>query len=197
MQRVSLQTPIVLGLDPGFANLGWALATWEDEKLRVLNLGAIHTKKANKKQHILECEDNFARAQELAQEIRRFFDNYRVVAVCAEAMSFPRQASVAAKMAMAWGVIADICHTTGTPMVQPTPQRVKKALCGRNSASKEEVQAAVIERFPWHRRVGGKTLAEIIEELSEKDREHAVDAVATIAASEDSEVLKLARRMAA
>jgi len=185
---------IILGLDPGFSSLGYAMTTWEDDRLRPLKIGVIHTKKANKKTHVLACEDNFERSRELAVALRRLISGQRIIAVCAEAMSFPRQASVAAKVAMCWGVLADITVTESLALVQPTPQRVKKALCGKITASKEEVQDAVVA-YGWTPEDRAALIAQIAA-LNKGDREHAVDALAVIITSADGEVLRLARKLA-
>jgi crossover junction endodeoxyribonuclease RuvC len=182
------RTPIILGLDPGFASVGYALMQWQQGKLAVLDVGVIHTKKDNKKNSVLACEDNLERAREISVALRKFFFKHRIAAVCAEAMSFPRQASVAAKMAMCWGVIADISVTEQVAIQQPTPQRVKKALCGSIKATKEDVEKAVCAR------VGGDLEARI-KALNKGDREHASDAVAVIVACSEGEVLRLLRSL--
>lgn len=178
---------VIVGLDPGFANLGWSVMTWRGEKLEVVDFGCWHTVKATKKAHVLATEDNLQRCQELAGKLRQFWSDYKVAAVCSEAMSFPRSASVAAKMALVWGVIADITYSTNTPIVSPTPQRIKKALCGAGNTGKADVQEAVCKLYPESRAR--------IEAMLVKDREHAVDSLAAIIASKDSEVLKLSRRL--
>jgi Holliday junction resolvasome RuvABC endonuclease subunit len=178
-------TQVILGLDPGFASLGYVIARVSD--LHVLSMGVIHTKKSIAKAHVLACEDNFERCRELACLLRNLVSSYSVSVICAEAMSFPRQASVAAKMAMVWGVIADLSFTETIPLVQPTPQRTKKALCGHIKASKEEVQAALVKRF-------GAVVGDRLAAMRKGDREHAADALACIVASEDSEVLRMARK---
>ena len=181
------KTRVVIGLDPGFANLGYSVVTWHKAMLHVIDAGVLHTKKSNKKAKVLASEDNFDRARELARELRKFYVRYDVVAICAESMSFPRQASVAAKMAMAWGVIADLCEDKGTALVQATPQRIKKALCPhlKKGASKEDVQKAACALYP--------EAAAKINLLKKGDWEHAADALAAIITCADSEVMRLVR----
>lgn len=175
----------VLGLDPGFASVGWAVFNVTSEDLHFVAGGVFHTKKNVEKRAVLACEDNFVRARELAQMLRNAIDAFEIRAVCAEAMSFPRHASNAAKMALCWGVIADVTLHLDLPVMQPTPQKIKKTLCGAISASKEEVEAVVKDRG----------VREPIS-LKKGEREHFYDACAAVLACRDSEVFRLLRKVA-
>ena len=62
-------------------------------------------------------------------------------------MSFPRNASTAGKMSICWGVLAAIAEARGLPIVQASPQALKRAVTGSSSASKDEVEFALLKRF--------------------------------------------------
>lgn len=174
----------VLSLDPGFASVGYSIVELLSQGERVVAFGVIRTQKSVKKRHVLACEDNFARAREIALRLRSLAVTHDVRAICAEAMSFPRQASVAAKMAMCWGILADLTADRNLPLVQPTPQHVKKALCGKASASKIEVEAAVRARYCGLDLTG----------IPSGQQEHVFDSLAAVVASLDSEVLRALRQ---
>lgn len=72
-------------------------------------------------------------------------------AICAESMSFPRFASAAAKMAMAWGGLVTTWYAP--PICQASPQEIKRALCGRADASKLDVEQAQVFRKQGNRDV--------------------------------------------
>ena len=192
----------VLGLDPGFANTGWAVVELHPNgEVRIKALGLIETEKAGKKQQVLASNDNFKRAREVSKHIRALLYvptesdagvPYRlyVQVICAESMSFPRNASTAAKMAMCWGVVADICEDEGLPMLMATPKEIKKAV-GSEDTSKEAVQAALRSRF-------GEDFDEalVASGLPKSKHEHPVDALASVVACLDSETLRLMWKVA-
>ena len=179
--------PTVLGLDPGFASIGYCIVELVTSREIPLKLGVIETKKNARKQKTLACEDNFMRAKQIAAEIQALIAQHRISVICAESMSFPRNASNAAKIALTWGVLAGICEARMLSMVQPTPQQIKKKLTGRHDASKLDIQEALTARYPI---VGTQLKA-----LPKTKREHAADALGAIVASLDSDIIHMARRM--
>jgi crossover junction endodeoxyribonuclease RuvC len=176
---------LVLGIDPGFASTGVALVELRPDGERVVSLQIVRTAKAAKKQQLMATEDNLDRARKIAEALGRLLEG--VDAVAAEAMSFPRSASVAAKMAMSWGVLAALSHHRRIPVVQASPQRIKKAVTGLTNAGKPEVQAALAARYP-------ETVA-MAARLPATAMEHPFDALAAVVAALDSEVFRMARRM--
>ena len=173
-------------LDPGFASLGYATLVLE-ERARVTTFGVIHTEKSAKKRQILEVDDGLRRARELAAFLRRLVASGRTVALCAESLSISVGWSngVAAKMGIIWGVIASLSEATGIPVIQGSPQDVKKAVCRVKTATKEEVQEAVVRLYP---EVEAMRLA-----LPRGQWEHSHDAVAMGHLALSSDVIKMAR----
>lgn len=142
-------------LDPGFSNLGYATIVFRDDgdhmkPFDVVRFGVFETEKSNKKQNVHATADNLRRAQEISKMLRSLItdSSIRTIGICAEAMSFPRSSSVAAKMAMTWGAMASLSEGSGIPILQASPQEVKKGVTGQKSATKEEVQAAVAALYP-------------------------------------------------
>lgn len=177
---------IVLGLDPGFAALGLAAVDLTPGAERVERAWVVRTEKAARKVEVRASDDNVRRARQLAAELERAVVEWGPVALAAEAQSWPRNAGASAKVGIAWGVVAALAERHGLPLVQASPQDVKRAVAGAKTASKGEVAAAVEARFPeveWPRQ------ASLVE--------HAADAVAVVLACLDSPVLQLARRLAA
>lgn len=175
----------VLGIDPGFAALGLARVEYRaDGCTAVDTLRTFRTAKSGKKAAVLATEDNMRRCQEIGEALATYFADEDVVAVCCESQSWPRNAGAAAKVAMAWGVLAEIARARGVPIVQASPQRIKLAACGRRSATKLEVRAAMDKRYPlhppWPRR--------------KADVEHAADALAAVWACRDAGVIVAVRR---
>jgi crossover junction endodeoxyribonuclease RuvC len=177
----------VLGLDPGLASFGWAVADLEVSGLAVVDVGVFCTVKSARKHGVLAADDGVRRARELGLRLAGLLDRHRPAVVCAEAMSHPRHASSAGKLAMAWGVVAAELERRGLPLAMESPQGIKKALTGARDASKEDVGAALLARWPG--------LAVLLAPLPKGLHEHAQDALAAIVACETAEVVRLARAM--
>lgn len=189
--------PVILGIDPGLAHLGWAAVQVKQDPTKdaavILDGGVITTEKSSALQSMLASEDAVMRMQEqyrmLQREVQLAVGYYSVGALAAESISFPRNAGSAAKIGMSWGVISSFAYLTGLPLLQASPQRVKKFVAGKRSASKEEVEEGVKNRA-----FGGSAIA---LKLDKGDQEHFWDAAAVALAVADYEVVKLLRRRAA
>jgi crossover junction endodeoxyribonuclease RuvC len=181
----------ILGIDPGLASFGYALTTITTTDISVVSMGTIRTKKDKKKANVLASEDNWRRCVEIAMQIRKLIDGLKIVALCGESMSFPRNSSAAAKVAMTWGISADITAVLGVPMLQASPQRIKSKLCGNYKASKEEVQQAIIKQFP------GVNFDSLLEHLPAGEHEHPWDALAAVITCLDAEPIRMVRRLLA
>ena len=186
--------PLVLGMDPGFASFGYALLTPAGD---VVDLGVIRTAPSGKKAGVLRTEDNLERCRTIARELRRLIYHVpdagplaghpRVRLLCAEAMSFPRSASVAAKMAMSWGLVMSHVEMHDLPLLQASPQEVKRRVCGGNAAaSKSEVERAMLKRY-------GKGLNRMLKGVPDGQREHAFDALAVATGCLDSHEARMLR----
>lgn len=185
---------IVLGIDPGFASMGVAVVDVRERDERVIALDVVRTQKDDRKRRTLASDDNVRRARELAVELGGAIgwlgnaggNNARVV--CAEAMSFPRNASAASKVALSWGVICALAEVRDLPIVQASPQQIKKAVAGTKTASKLDVESALLARY-------GNELEQLVAHLPDGQHEHAYDALAAVVACLDSDVLRMARRV--
>ena len=178
----------VLGLDPGFRNLGYSvmeIASW-GQKVHVA--GAFKTDKSDKKRKVLAADDNFRRGREISKFLNELMEQWKVSAICTEAMSFPRNAGAAVKIAIAWGVIVALAERRRLAVVQASPQEIKLALCGSKSASKEDVEAAVEKLY---------SVAPLLEGTARTFHEHAYDSVAAIVTCVDSDVMQAIRNLVA
>jgi crossover junction endodeoxyribonuclease RuvC len=185
---------LVLGLDPGFASIGYAHVLLETSSENPVRMGVFETEKSSKKRHVLASDDNVRRAREIAvflNELLTKGPHGPVRAICAETMSFPRSSSVAAKMAMSWGIISALSSLLDIPILQATPMELKLRVTGSKVADKEAVQRALETRY------GKAKLDTLCEGLAGGKLEHPYDALGAVVACRDSELLRLARRMGA
>ncbi len=200
-----MKNTVLIGIDPGLGSLGFSalFIAPDGVTLRVDDLGAFETQKSTKKQHVLATEDNLRRARDLAVFLGKLFarhgdDRNQVVAVCAEAMSWPRNAGSSAKIGIAWGVLASVAWTARLPILQASPQAVKKELCGRRDASKEEIQEAVMARVQRVNvaKLGHERIESLHAKIPKTKREHPFDALAVSLVCMTAEAVQIARRVA-
>lgn len=179
--------PILVGADPGLAHFGFVVVALHATGEEVLDLGIIKTEKSDAKRKVLAADDNVRRVRELVWTLDKVL-GAGTRAVCAESMSHPRGASAAGKLSLSWGVLVTLVHLRQLPILQASPQEVKRAVVGRKDASKEEVADALVARYG----------SGIVRKLDEKkipqgQREHAFDALAAVVASLDSDLMRLLR----
>jgi Holliday junction resolvasome RuvABC endonuclease subunit len=201
-----------LACDPGFGAFGWAVICYDKNtrKHSVLKAGVIRTKKATKKQHVLATEDRFARLREIADVLKEHCVQYAVRALVFESLSMPVKSgrSQLVNIGLPYGLLAMLAVQRNMPAVMPTPQQIKKALCGRASASKEEVEDSVGRHLcHWSAatndfresviahtdRSGGECSMIFVPGLSkvpESMRNHAWDAIAGYITALDSDVMR-------
>lgn len=184
----------LIGLDPGFASIGYAILKLPPLRVTgtkpfVVSFGVMNTEKSEKKQKVLSVEDNVRRAIEIARFFRALLASApNTLAFAAEAMSFPRSASPAAKMAMCWGALASLSDATNTPILQASPQHVKREVTGYKTATKEEVQTAMVRAYP--------EIVALRVHINEGRWEHCHDALAVAHVMLESDVVRMARRAA-
>jgi Holliday junction resolvasome RuvABC endonuclease subunit len=160
-----VRTPILVGLDIGFAHLGIVKAELMPQSIKILDAKVILTEKSDKKREVKAADDNIRRTAELASELYSWLDE-EVVAICAESQSWPRNSSACSKLGMSWGVVTTLSVLEDIPIIQSSPQEIKLAVAGTKSASKLQV---IEQRFPkmkWPTRSAHK--------------EHVADATAAI-----------------
>lgn len=183
-----MRSLLVLGIDPGLSKLGFALVRLgmngvaSDEIVRI---GVVETTKSDKKKGVRATSDYVRRTKEQARFLWDLLSEYTdLYAVCVEGMSFPRNAASSAMLGMSCGVVATLAQVLNVPVLEATPQEIKKRLCGNRGASKDEVKNAVQKMF----------YREFDEEMeaagiAKSKQDHAFDAVGAVVACRESEVI--------
>lgn len=184
-----------IGVDRGLAHFGYAVFQILPQGEKVIEVGVVETKKSDKKKGTLASADAHRRSQELYWALNRLLGVYVLVSLggvlrvsAAEATSLPRNASAAYKVGRAEGVWSALLSKFNLPQAEASPQAIKKCVCGRPNASKEEVAQALEKRYPGQFRAFQKA-------VPASKREHGYDAAAALVTCLDSEVFKTVRRM--
>jgi Holliday junction resolvasome RuvABC endonuclease subunit len=178
---------IALGIDGGLAALGWALVRIEGAREVPIEAGLVETERSTAKLRVLDGDDTARRVRELALALDPLVA--RAGLVCVERFSPPRNAGAAAKAGMGYAVALALTAVRGLPLLHESPQRVKLATARDKSASKSDVQLALVRRYG--------ALSDVIGHVAPSKREHPCDALAVVVACLDSELVRLARRRAA
>lgn len=164
---------IILGLDTGLAGFGYAVADYgADFTLSFLAAGAWETKPgvASKR-----GDDTTARWMRLYRQARALAEEWRPGLVVVEAIALPwgRTSMVTVSALGRARAIADaIAVEREVILLERTAQALKREATGNRTATKEEVQRALVDRYP--------TLRDRFATVPEKLREHAADAAAAI-----------------
>lgn len=132
---------LVLGIDPGFANLGWAIAELNGRKVRPVKAGVVFTRPEKGPAEPVRLR----RAAEIDSCIRQISLAYQQPPgmVVAEGQSWPRSAKATIGLAMSWGILVALTQWLGVPLVTYTPQQIKKVVTGSARASKVQVVEAL------------------------------------------------------
>jgi len=163
----------ILSLDPGLAHTGWATFIYDPKasaasSLVLVNGGVIKTV-PQKKETV--SRSNSIRTLLLVEEILPLFKD-DLTFLFMEAQSNPRSSTAATKTGYMRGAALALAHVYGLPVFEATPQAVKKALTNRISASKKEIEDAVV----LETRPVGKA-ASLLAEHPKTRREHLADAM--------------------
>lgn len=182
--------PALLALDPSFTATGWAAFRLADDS--VLAAGVIRTappKKADRKR-ATACEHDARRGLLIRNGVRDALRSHGCVLAVAETFGGSGSIKAGMTLARAHQAVADAVHSVleGLP-VYVTPHATRKAACGKLSASKDEVEAAVRERFPadWDA---------LLEDVAPKKRENAFDAASAYLAAYEEPAVAAMRAMA-
>ena len=121
---------IVLGIDPGYAIVGWGVLSYEGGRFKTLDYGAAVTK-AN--------TDFSMRLLDIYNCICEIFVRHKPDAAAIEQLFFTTNQKTAINVAQARGVILLAAKQHGVPMFEYTPLQVKQSVVGYGKAVKSQV----------------------------------------------------------
>jgi len=131
---------VIIGIDPGVARMGYGVIKKirkrkrKTQDLRCLDFGCIETKKE------LEISKRFLI---LSREIRKLAKKYQPHLVAIESLFFFQNKKTIIKVSQATGVALLTLERIKVPVIEVSPQEVKKNLTKNGRASKDEIQKRV------------------------------------------------------
>ena len=121
---------LILGIDPGFAIVGFGLVEAAGGRQRLVTCGAITTPAG---------ESLPARLRQIADDMDLLLEQFRPEAMAVEELFFTNNITTGIGVAQARGVILLAAEKRGVPIFASSPAQVKQAVVGYGKAEKRQV----------------------------------------------------------
>ncbi len=124
----------IIGIDPGYAILGWGIVDLRGNKFTPVAYGAVTTDKD------MDMPD---RLKHLYSRLMEIIVEYRPEEAAVEELFFNKNITTAIQVGQARGVAILACANSGLEISEYTPLQIKQALVGYGRAEKKQVQMMV------------------------------------------------------
>lgn len=121
----------VLGIDPGYDRLGWAIVQIEGSKLKPQTYGCIQT---NKKESI------FNRYRQIIKELSKIIKQYNPQELAIENLYFSKNTKTALRVSETKGLIITLALENKMEIFEYDPVTIKQAVTGFGKADKKAVE---------------------------------------------------------
>ncbi|MBQ9832596.1 MAG: crossover junction endodeoxyribonuclease RuvC, partial [Clostridia bacterium] len=125
---------IILGIDPGYAILGYGIVSVNNNKVKPVDYGVIET---------ASTEPFPQRLQKLYRGVNQLIEIYKPEQVAFEELFFARNVTTALSVGAGRGVAILAAQQAGLPLYEYTPMQIKLAVTGSGRADKKQMQAMV------------------------------------------------------
>lgn len=122
---------IILGIDPGYAIVGYGVLDYKNNHFTVVDYGAILT----------DAHTPFnMRLEKIYDDLTRIIEKYKPVAMSVEKLFYNNNAKTVIDVSQARGVIMLAAQKNGVQTYEYTPLQVKQSVVGYGRADKKQVQ---------------------------------------------------------
>ena len=128
---------IILGIDPGTNIMGYGVLQVMDQKAQMVTMGVIDLRK---------FEDGYLKLGHIFERVTGIIDSFLPDELAIEAPFFGKNVQSMLKLGRAQGVAIAAAIKHGVPIHEYAPMKIKMALTGNGSASKEQV-AGMLQRL--------------------------------------------------
>lgn len=125
---------IILGIDPGYAIVGFGIVRKEGARMKPIQYGTIQTKAEL---------DTGTRLKQIYDATKQIIEEYKPEVMAVEKLFFNRNVTTALTVGQARGVLILAAVEAGMEIVEYTPLQVKQATVGYGNAEKKQVQEMV------------------------------------------------------
>ncbi|MCL1895726.1 MAG: crossover junction endodeoxyribonuclease RuvC [Clostridiales bacterium] len=124
----------ILGVDPGYAILGWGVVEYRASRYRLIGYGVFETDKDAPWPE---------RLREIYSGLSGIVEEYRPGACAVEELFWGSNQKTAIKVGEARGAAVLACANAELPVYEYTPLQIKQALTGYGRAEKHQIQEMV------------------------------------------------------
>ena len=128
---------IILGIDPGTNVMGYGVIKVEGTKASIVTMGVIDMRKES---------DMYLKLGHIFQRVNGIIDSYLPDEMAIEAPFFGKNVQSMLKLGRAQGVAITAAIMRDIPITEYEPRKIKMAITGNGSASKEQV-AGMLQRM--------------------------------------------------
>lgn len=129
------QPLIIMGIDPGYDRIGWAVGKIHGSQVQAVSYGLIQTHAS---------ESLIQRYQLIDQELSQIISHFQPSEVAIESLFFNKNTSTAIHVAEARGVIISAFFRQKVAVFEYTPLQIKQAVTGFGRADKKAVEKMVL-----------------------------------------------------
>jgi len=122
---------IILGIDPGYAIVGYGVINYEGNKFSVIEYGAVTTQAGMPFNRRLEC---------IYDELSEIMERTKPQAMSIEKLFYNSNAKTVIDVSQARGVIMLAAQKHNLEIAEYTPLQVKQSVVGYGRAEKKQVQ---------------------------------------------------------
>ena len=124
----------ILGIDPGYATIGYGIVDYTGARFSVAGYGAVTT----------PAKDEFPkRLKSIYEDILYIIEKYKPECLAIERLYFNTNTTTAIDVAQARGVIVLAAELKGVKIYEYTPLQVKQSVTGYGRAEKHQVMEMV------------------------------------------------------
>ncbi len=125
---------IIIGIDPGTNILGFGVILIDGKKIHLVDMGIIDIRKAG---------DHFSKLNIILTEVGQLIDKYKPNDFAIEAPFYGKNPQVMLKLGRAQGAAISAAFLRDVPVYEYAPKKIKIAVTGNGSATKEQVALMV------------------------------------------------------
>ena len=126
---------IILGIDPGYARVGWAIIHHEKATLKPIAFGCLETSKDTPLERRLEA---------VYDAMITLMRTYKPDTLAIEDLFFAANAKTAIAVGQSRGVVLLAASKRGIPVVSYSPLTVKRTITGDGKADKRQITRMVV-----------------------------------------------------
>lgn len=128
---IAKNNPIILGIDPGYDRLGWAIARISGPSITPIEYGSVQTNKN---------EDIFIRYELIINELTKIIKKFKPAELAIENLYFSKNTKTALRVSESRGLVISLALQNKMAIFEYDPVTIKQAVTGFGKADKKAVE---------------------------------------------------------